>query len=134
MDELKEGICAFSTIQKYKKESEEIEQILGKALGYPWFKDDQDNFPNATEADGVAVGDHTAWSLAMCAADKIESLQKQLTESVSIAKMLAATINQYKQLDDEQRATIKKLQNELDIHNARVHNLSLEEWRRFDQS
>ena len=99
MDELKEGICAFSTIQRYKKESEEIEQILGKALGYPWFKDDQCNFPNATEADGVAVGDHTAWSLAMEAADKIKSLQ-----------------------------------NELDIHSARVHNLSLEEWKTYDQS
>jgi hypothetical protein len=120
--------------EKYKKEMGEIEQILGKALGYPWFKDDQCNFPNATEADGVAVGDHTAWSLAMEAADKIESLQKQLDESITMAEMLAATINQYKQLDDEQRATIKKLQKELDIHNARVHNLSLEEWRTYDQS
>jgi hypothetical protein len=85
--------------EKYKKESEEIEQILGKTLGYPWFKDDQDNFPNATEADGVAVGDHTAWSLAIEAADKI-----------------------------------KELQNELNKHNARVHKLTLEEWRTFDQS
>ena len=65
---------------------------------------------------------------------KIESLQKQLDESISMAEMLAATINQYKQLDDEQKATIKKLQNELDRHNARVHKLSLEEWRTFDQS
>jgi len=68
------------------------------------------------------------------AEDKIKSLQKQLDESVTMAEMLAATINQYKQLDDEQRATIKKLQNELDKHNARVHNLSLEEWRTYDQS
>ena len=141
MNELKEGICAFSTIQRYKKESEEIEQILGKALGYPWFKDDQDNFPNATEADGVAVGDHTAWSLAMEAADKIKHLEKQLNESVSIAEMLAATINQYKQHDDVQRSMISRLQNEcdelsneLDLHQARVHNLSLEEWRKFKQS
>ena len=67
-------------------------------------------------------------------ADKIKSLQKQLDESITMAEMLAATINQYKQLDDEQRATIKKLQNELDKHNARVHNLSLEEWRTYDQS
>ena len=141
MDELKEGICAFSTIQRYKKESEEIEQILGKALGYPWFKDDQCNFPNATEADGVAVGDHTAWSLAMEAADKIKHLEKQLNESVSIAEMLAATINQYKQHDDVQRSMISRLQNEcdelsnkLDLHQARVHNLSLEEWRKFKQS
>ena len=68
------------------------------------------------------------------AADKIKSLQKQLDESITMAEMLAATINQYKQLDDEQRATIKKLQNELDKHNARVHKLSLEEWRTYDQS
>ena len=75
-----------------------------------------------------------ALAMARQAADKIESLQKQLDESITIAEMLAATINQYKQLDDEQRATIKKLQNELDQHNARVHNLSLEEWRTYDQS
>jgi hypothetical protein len=56
-------------IDKCRKESEEIEQILGKALGYPWYKDDLKNFPNATETDGVCVGDHTAWSLAMCVAD-----------------------------------------------------------------
>ena len=56
-----------------------------------------------------------ALAMARQAADKIESLQKQLDESITMAEMLAATINQYKQLDDEQRATIKKLQNELDI-------------------
>ena len=75
-----------------------------------------------------------ALAMARQAADKIESLQKQLDESITMAEMLAATINQYKQLDDEQRATIKKLQKELDKHNARVHNLSLEEWRTYDQS
>jgi hypothetical protein len=64
--------------EKYKKEMVEIEQILGKTLGYPWFKDDQCNFPNATEADGVAIGDHTAWSLAHQAADRIKELQEQL--------------------------------------------------------
>lgn len=70
----------------------------------------------------------------MDALAKIKSLQKQLDESITMAEMLAATINQYKQLDDEQRATIKKLQKELDKHNARIHNLSLEEWRTYDQS
>lgn len=34
------------------------EQIAGKALGYPWYKDDQKNFPGATEADGVCIGEH----------------------------------------------------------------------------
>jgi hypothetical protein len=75
----------FGDIQKLKevrdkmiKESQEIEQILGKALGYPWYKDDPKNFPNATEADGVCVAPNTAWSLALCAADKIRDLQGKL--------------------------------------------------------
>ena len=55
------------------KELLEIEQILGKALGYPWYKDDQKNFPGATEKDGVCVGEHTAVTLAMEAADKLDS-------------------------------------------------------------
>ena len=65
-------------IDKLRKESEEIEQILGKALGYPWFKDDPKNFPNATETDGVCVGVETVWSLAMIAADKIKELQSKV--------------------------------------------------------
>lgn len=53
------------------KEFHEIEQILGKALGYPWYKDDQKNWPDATEDDGVCVGEHVAVTLAMEAADKL---------------------------------------------------------------
>ena len=58
-------------------ELEKIEQILGKALGYPWYKDDPDIFPKATEADGVCVGIETAWSLAMIAADRIKELEER---------------------------------------------------------
>lgn len=65
-------------IDKLREESKEIEQILGKALGYPWFKDDPKNFPNATEADGVCIGVETSWSLAMIAADKIKELQSKV--------------------------------------------------------
>lgn len=53
----------------------DIIQTLGKALHYPWFKDDQKNFPGATEADGVAVGDHVAETLAVEAAKRIEKLE-----------------------------------------------------------
>jgi len=53
----------------------DIIQTLGKALHYPWFKDDQKNFPDATEADGVAVGDHVAETLAVEAAKRIEKLE-----------------------------------------------------------
>jgi hypothetical protein len=68
-------------------ELEKIEQILGKALGYPWYKDDPDIFPKATEADGVCVGVETAWSLAMIAADRIKELENKAMniEIVSMA-------------------------------------------------
>jgi len=42
------------------KQNQTIEQACGKVLGYPWFKDDQKNFPGSTEKDGVCVGDHVA--------------------------------------------------------------------------
>lgn len=42
----------------------EIEQTLGRALGYPKYADDQKNFPGAAEADGVCVGEHVAVTLA----------------------------------------------------------------------
>lgn len=52
----------------------EIEQILGAALGYPRYCDDQTNFPRATEADGVCTGDHVPVTLAVEAAEKIKAL------------------------------------------------------------
>lgn len=53
----------------YVKTAHEVEQTLAQALGhYPWYKDDQKNFPGATEADGVCVGDHVPESLAVEAA------------------------------------------------------------------
>lgn len=48
----------------YDAYEHEIQQLLGKALGWPWYKDDQKNFPGATEADGVFVGEHVAVTLA----------------------------------------------------------------------
>lgn len=57
------------------RQDREIEQILGKALGYPRYCDDQASFPGSTEADGVCVGEHTPASLASEAADKISCLE-----------------------------------------------------------
>ena len=54
--------------------NEEVCQTLGAALGYPWFKDDQTNFPGATETDGVCVGPHVAESLAAEAAAKLATV------------------------------------------------------------
>ena len=75
---------AVSRRDKMIKESQEIEQILGKALGYPWFKDDPKNFPNATQADGVCVGPNTAASLAMEAADMIKNLEDKLMDHINV--------------------------------------------------
>lgn len=61
----------------YYKNENEICQTLGKALGYPCFKDDQKNFPGATEEDGVCVGEHVAVTLAQEAANEIERLREE---------------------------------------------------------
>jgi len=58
---------------------DEMEQAAGKALGYPWFKDDQKNFPGATAADGVCIGEHvTETIVAELAAEyvKLKELKK----------------------------------------------------------
>ena len=84
MNELTEGIGVLGQLRKYQEESLEIEQILGKALGYPWYKDDPKNFPNATEADGVCVGDNTACSLANEAAKRIEDLEDEQMDYINV--------------------------------------------------
>lgn len=61
-----------SLINAISKENDEICQALGKALHYPWFKDDQENFPGANEETGVCVGEHVAVSIAEEAAKWIE--------------------------------------------------------------
>lgn len=55
--------------------NEEICQTLGAVLGYPWFKDSPEIFPNASEADGVCVGPDTAETLAVAAAGRIKTLK-----------------------------------------------------------
>lgn len=62
------------------KSNEEVCQSLGKALGYPWFKDDQANFHGSTETDGVCVGDHVAESIADEAARRLTQAERQRDE------------------------------------------------------
>ena len=76
-------------LEAHKKELTEVEQILGKALGYPWYADDLENFPDATEEDGVCVGDSIPASLADDAADKIASLRRERDELKKSCKSLA---------------------------------------------
>lgn len=66
----------FSTRRELAKQNEEICQTLGGVLGYPWFRDDQKNFPGATEEDGVCVGVHVAETIAEEAAQEVDKLKK----------------------------------------------------------
>lgn len=50
-------------IKGYRWHIDQAEQEAGRALGYPWYKDDQQNFPGATEADGVCIGEHVVDSI-----------------------------------------------------------------------
>jgi urease accessory protein UreF len=59
------------------QQGNDICQTLGKVLGYPWYKDDQENFPGATESDGVCVGEHIAETLAMEAARRIVEANRE---------------------------------------------------------
>jgi len=60
------------------EELAEIEQTLGSALGYPRYVDDPKNFPDATESDGVCVGDMTPAALAEQIAKEYIKLKKKL--------------------------------------------------------
>ena len=52
----------------------EVDQVLGKALGYPWYCDDQENFPGTKLEDGVCTGDNCPESLLDQAAQALMSL------------------------------------------------------------
>ena len=62
----------------YFKLNDEISQICGKALGYPWIKDDKENFPDADESHGVSVGEHVAESIAEELAEKFAAVKQSL--------------------------------------------------------
>ena len=64
----------------------EVQQILGKALGCSWYKDDPRNFPSATEADGVCTGDSTGASLALEAVRRLARLEEAARHIIDVAR------------------------------------------------
>ena len=70
-------------LEKLSMESDNrIEQAIGKVLGYPAYKDDQKNFPNATESNGVCVGDHVAESLVMELVDRFKAIRADQNKKI----------------------------------------------------
>ena len=77
-----------------RRERRAVEQIAGQALGYPWFKDDQKNFPGATEADGVCIGEHVAGTIVQELASKRATLQADNECKDSLIETLQAQLRQ----------------------------------------
>jgi hypothetical protein len=69
---------AQRAVKGYQAECQEVEQALGQALGYPWYRDDEKNFPNATDADGVCIGEHVPSSIALEAGRTITELKAKV--------------------------------------------------------
>jgi phage shock protein A len=77
------------------KMNDEVCQTLGKALGYPWFKNDQKSFPGADESNGVCVGEHVAETLAAEAAARIAALEAEnagLRQGAKLAKIMTGNM------------------------------------------
>jgi len=80
LQEVEDGVAEIAKAPEEHREEakhlrrilDDVQQIAGKALGYPWYKDDPVNFPDATEADGVCIGEHVAETI-------VEELAKAYT-------------------------------------------------------
>lgn len=59
------------------KALDEVEQIAGRALGYTRYCDDQLNFPDSTDADGVCIGEHVAETIVQELADAYRTLKER---------------------------------------------------------
>jgi len=94
--------------------NDDIGQTLGKALGYPWFKDDQAIFPGATEAEGVCIGDHVAESIADEAAAKIGKLRAEIERLTKLNDDKFRHIQAYCKAADDDRVEVKRLTAERD--------------------
>lgn len=70
------------------KSQEEITQTCGKALGYPWYKDDQKNFPGSDETDGVCVGEHVAETIVAELADKYAKANERIKRLEKVLQRL----------------------------------------------
>jgi len=89
------------------KQNLEIEQTCGRVLDYPWFKDDQKNFPGATEKDGVCVGEHVAETIAAELARKYTEAKdriKRLEEAGDCLCEAASFLHWYVQIEHWHKA------------------------------
>jgi hypothetical protein len=71
-----------------------IEQVLGKVLGFPAYRDDPKNFPDVSpDDDSVRVGNYTAESLADMAAHDLRQYQEFVG---SLPELIRETVKSYR--------------------------------------
>ena len=93
------------------REFRDIEQTAGKALGYAWFKDDKKNFPEATEADGVCIGEHVPGTIVAELVSRFTSLQADHARVLGLVQALDGRFWNYEQkMCDRERAGLTKEQ------------------------
>lgn len=80
---IEELLEARRIIKLVQRDEDEIQQTLGRVLGYPRYCDDQVNFPGSTDANGVCVGPEVAIDLANMAASRLIEARKLLREVAS---------------------------------------------------
>ncbi|MCF4166375.1 hypothetical protein L2U69_12030 [Zavarzinia compransoris] len=87
----------------YSSLNDDVMQILGKALGFPWYADDQTTFPGATKADGICPGEQVAESMAEFAA-------KRIAKSDDTIRALRMTITAAREALEESKALVEHIQ------------------------
>lgn len=92
------------------RELVEVEQTLGEALEYPRYVDDPKNFPDATEADGVCVGEHTPATLATEMAKKFKLLTAQNTDFLIQAMAKGTQLSEFMELFKAHAAVLQTTQ------------------------
>lgn len=88
-----------ATIAGYEAECAEIDQTLGRALGYP---------PNPDGAPGVCTGDHTPASLAAEAAGRIAEAESTIASAVAAGMEHAARMCEGRATEREGAAEVMR--------------------------
>jgi hypothetical protein len=96
----------------YASECRDVEQYLGQALGYPWYRDDPKNFPDCTDADGVCVGEHTPATIAAEGAKRIIEMRAKIAE---LDRVVAERDTLQLQFDDVANQRDRALEGQISI-------------------
>lgn len=77
------GRDALDYRKAYWELQHEIQQVIGKALGYPRYADDPKNCPDAVGSDEVCTGEHVAETLVLELVHRYETLKDKNRNEIS---------------------------------------------------